>query len=137
MIVKGNSSSRGALEGSKISFYCHDNESQLMMEATCMSSSNWNPNPNLFKCHHDTGEKLEGIIKELSNVIFHYEYMSYNCLPTDESQISKMTLYVLVAMIVFITIVMVVLFMLSTVIVLKGIKRWNHNKAYPFLNYSL
>ena len=67
MIVKRNSNSRGAPEGSKISFYCHDNESQLMMEATCTSSGNWSPDPNLyeFKCHNDidTGKEIAGIIK--------------------------------------------------------------------------
>ena len=66
MIVKRNSSSRGALEGSKVSFYCHDNESQLITEAMCASSGNWSPDPNMheFKCHKNvTIEEITGIKK--------------------------------------------------------------------------
>ena len=39
----------GEMEGSQVSFHCHDNRIEPM-KATCMKNGSWNPDPHTYKC---------------------------------------------------------------------------------------
>ena len=43
------SSSSGEMEGSWVSFYCHDNRNEPV-NATCMKNGSWSPDPHTYKC---------------------------------------------------------------------------------------
>ena len=42
-------SNSGRMEGSWISFYCHDNRNEPV-NATCMKNGSWSPDPHTYKC---------------------------------------------------------------------------------------
>ena len=52
----------GRMEGSQVSFYCHDNRIEPM-KATCMKNGSWNPDPHTYKCQEmDAGSKIKFIL---------------------------------------------------------------------------
>ena len=54
--IEGNTSGE---ENSRMSFYCRGSESQLIMEATCMITGKWSPDPSTYNftmCHHDRND---------------------------------------------------------------------------------
>ena len=46
---KSSSRLSGGMEGSWISFYCHDNRNEPV-NATCMKNGSWSPDPHTYKC---------------------------------------------------------------------------------------
>ena len=55
MIIEGN---RSGVEGSQVFFYCNDSENQPAMEAICMKTGDWSPDPHTYKfmCHYNRND---------------------------------------------------------------------------------
>ena len=68
------SNSSGGIEGSQISFFCHDKRNEPVV-ATCMKDGSWSPDPHTYKCQN--GETREVTSKELSikiSLVKRYQY---------------------------------------------------------------
>ena len=44
--------SNGGMEGSRISFYCHDKRNEPVV-ATCMKNGSWSPDPHTYTCQNN------------------------------------------------------------------------------------
>ena len=100
-----NNSASGYMEGSKVSFYCHDNGNDMI--ATCMNNGSWNPDPHTYRCQKES-------MTDINNNLSIHNIMSY--LPPDTGELD----FIIVIIISIIAVVLLV--MITFVIMLTGNK---------------
>ena len=58
--------SSGGIEGSQISFYCHDKRNESVV-AICMKNGSWSPDPHTYNCQNDEEKDITSMKNNKTN----------------------------------------------------------------------